>query len=131
MASKKRRKLSPGAVIERHIPHIVVEAHRHITFTTDKASRDFLTTITPVALPVPPSTSQTVCSDLPTSSTPYIVEHFPSKSEDFVTYSFTAPNLDNNPDLPRADGSDWTNVEIGSRNVRYLLTVTLISSHQI
>lgn len=94
---------------------VTVEAHRHITFTEDKTSRDFFTTITPVARPVPPS--QTLSSDLPNLTLPHTVEHCPNDVESFVTYSFTAPNLDNNPDLPRPDGSDWNNVEIGSRNV--------------
>lgn len=115
--SKKRHKLSPGAVVERYTPHVVVEAHRHLTFNIDKTSRDFLTTITPVAHPVPPSTHQSVSSSPSISLTPYLVEQLSNESEDFVTYTFTAPNLDNNPDLPHADGSDWNNVEIGSHNV--------------
>lgn len=119
-SKKKRRKLSPGAVIERHRQPVIVEPHRHLTYTEDKTSTDFFTT-TRVAHPIPPS--QAPSSDLPNLTLPYTVEHFPSEAESFVTYSFTAPNLDNNPDLPRPDGSDWNNVEIGSRNVCAIYTL--------
>lgn len=86
-------------------------------------------TITPVTLPAPPLAHQTVFSDSSTLRLPYIIERFPNESESFVTYSFTAPNLDNNPDLPRLDGSDWTNVKIGSRNVRTIISFTCSWSH--
>lgn len=80
-------------------------------------------TITPVPLRVPPSIHQSASLD-PSALLPYTVEHFPNDVESFVTYSFTAPNLDYNPDLPRPDGSDWSNVEIGSRNVRTTICLT-------
>lgn len=122
---RKKRKRSPGIVIQRDKPKAQIEAHRHIDYTETTAVKHYLTTSTPIpdaslSKPVPSTLDSTEIG-------PYITETSINGLDSVVTYSFASLDLENNPDLPQPkaqDGSDWNNVEIGSRNVWSLLPDT-------